>query len=55
MSAPDRRALLCPAHGKLSIRRQCALLGLGTMSGFDPYRSISLRPKLADQCRVRAL
>jgi len=28
MSAPDRRALLDPAYGKLSIRRQCALLGV---------------------------
>jgi len=28
MSAPDRRALLDPDHGKLSIRRQCALLGV---------------------------
>jgi putative transposase len=28
MSAPDRRALLDYDHGKLSIRRQCALLGV---------------------------
>jgi putative transposase len=28
MSAPDRRALLDPDHGKLSIRRQCVLLGV---------------------------
>lgn len=28
MSAPDRRALLDPSHGKLSLRRQCALLGV---------------------------
>jgi putative transposase len=28
MSAPDRRGLLDQHHGKLSIRRQCALLGL---------------------------
>jgi putative transposase len=28
MSAPDRRALLDHDHGKLSIRRQCALLGV---------------------------
>jgi putative transposase len=28
MSAPDRRALLDREHGKLSIRRQCALLGM---------------------------
>jgi putative transposase len=28
MSAPDRRALLDDDHGKLSIRRQCALLGV---------------------------
>jgi putative transposase len=32
MSAPDRRALLDPDHGRLSIRRQCALLGV-TRSG----------------------
>ena len=36
MSAPDRRALLDPAHGKLSIRRQCALLGVARSS---VYRS----------------
>src|SRR5271165_168178 len=29
MSAPDRRAKLDRAHAGLSIRRQCALLGLG--------------------------
>ena len=28
MSAPDRRAKLDRAHGELSIRRQCAMLGL---------------------------
>ena len=28
MSAPDRGALLDPEHGQLSIRRQCALLGV---------------------------
>jgi putative transposase len=28
MSAPDRRAMLETVHGKLSMRRQCALLGL---------------------------
>jgi putative transposase len=28
MSAPDRRALLDADHGKLSMRRQCALLGV---------------------------
>ena len=28
MSAPDRRALLDRGHGALSIRRQCALLGV---------------------------
>ena len=28
MSAPDRRAKLDPGHGDLSIRRQCAMLGL---------------------------
>ena len=28
MSVPDRRALLDRGHGRLSVRRQCALLGL---------------------------
>ncbi len=28
MSAPDRRAKLDRAHGELSIRRECAMLGL---------------------------
>ena len=28
MSALDRGALLDPEHGQLSIRRQCALLGV---------------------------
>jgi putative transposase len=32
MSAPDRRALLDLDHGKLSIRRQCALLGVARSS-----------------------
>ena len=32
MSAPDRRALLDRDHRKLSIRRQCVLLGV-TRSG----------------------
>ena len=28
MSAPDRRAKLDRAHGALSVRRQCAMLGV---------------------------
>jgi putative transposase len=32
MSAPDRRALLDPDHGKLSIRHQCKLLGVARSS-----------------------
>ena len=36
MSAPDRRALLDPAHGKLSIRRQCALIGVARSSVYRP-------------------
>jgi hypothetical protein len=28
MGAPDRRAMLETGHGKLSMRRQCALLGV---------------------------
>ena len=33
MSVPDRRALLDPDHDQLSVRRQCALLGMWR-SGF---------------------
>ena len=32
MSAPDRRALLDPDHGQLSMRRQCTLLGVARCS-----------------------
>jgi len=41
MSAPDRRALLDPDHGKLSIRRQCALLGVvrSSVIGSDGLRT----------------
>jgi putative transposase len=38
MSAPDRRALLDTGHAKLSIRRQCALLGV-TRSGVYRQRA----------------
>lgn len=38
MSAPDRRALLNPDHGKLSIRRQCALLGVARSSVYRQRR-----------------
>ena len=40
MSAPDRRARLDRGHERLSVRRQCALLGLAR-SGV--YRSAPLR------------
>jgi putative transposase len=36
MSAPDRRALLDRDHGLLSIRRQCALLGLARSGVYRP-------------------
>ena len=38
MSAPDRRALLDRDHGRLSIRRQCALLGLARSGVYRPPR-----------------
>ena len=36
MSAPDRRALLDRGHAVLSVRRQCALLGLGRSGVYRP-------------------
>jgi putative transposase len=36
MSAPDRRALLDRDHGRLSVRRQCALLGLARSGVYRP-------------------
>jgi len=38
MSAPDRGALLDPEHGQLSIRRQCALLGVARSAVYRPPR-----------------
>ena len=38
MSAPDRKALLDPAHPSLSIRRQCGLLGLARSGVYRPAR-----------------
>ena len=38
MSSSDRRALLDPDHGKLSIRRQCALLGVTRSSVYRQPR-----------------
>jgi hypothetical protein len=32
MSAPDRRGLLDRDHGRLSIRRQCVLLGVADLA-----------------------
>ncbi len=54
MSAPDRRALLDPAHGKLSIRRQCALLGLAR-SGVYRQRRPANDNDLAVMRRLDAL
>jgi putative transposase len=39
MSVPDRRAMLDRAHGKLSIRRQCALLGIARSGVYRPPRA----------------
>ena len=39
MSVPDRRAKLDRKHGKLSIRRQCALLGISRSSVYRPERA----------------
>ena len=38
MSAPDRRGLLERDHGRLSIRRQCALLGVARSGVYRPPR-----------------
>ena len=38
MSRPDRRALLDRRHGRLSIRRQCALLGVARSGVYRPPR-----------------
>jgi putative transposase len=38
MSAPDRRARLDRDHGRLSIRRQCALLGVARSGVYRPPR-----------------
>jgi hypothetical protein len=38
MSASDRRALVDRGHGRLSIRRQCALLGLARSGVYRPAR-----------------
>ncbi len=38
MSAPDRRALIDREHGKLSIRRQCELLGIARSGVYRPPR-----------------
>jgi putative transposase len=38
MSAPARRALVDPGHGKLSIRRQCQLLGVSRSGVYRPPR-----------------
>ena len=36
MSTPDRRRLLDRDHAKLSVRRQCALLGLARSGAYRP-------------------
>jgi putative transposase len=38
MSAPDRRALVDRAHGTLSLRRQCVLLGVARSGVYRPPR-----------------
>ena len=38
MSAPDRRAKLDRDHPRLSIRRQCAMLGIARSSVYRPAR-----------------
>src|SRR5215467_9591030 len=38
MSAPDRRALVDRAHGSLSVRRQCELLGVARSCVYRPPR-----------------
>src|SRR4030095_10257324 len=38
MSAPDRRALIDRDHGRLSIRRQCSLLGIARSGVYRPPR-----------------
>jgi putative transposase len=38
MSAPGRKMLLDPAHPRLSIRRQCSLLGLERSGVYRPAR-----------------
>ena len=38
MSAPDRRAKLDRAHGELSVRRQCAMLGVARSSVYRKPR-----------------
>jgi len=39
MSVPDRRAMLDREHGKLSIRRQCELLGIARSGVYRPPRA----------------
>jgi len=41
MSVPDRRALLDRKHGKLSIRRQCHLLGIARSGVYRPPRAVN--------------
>ena len=41
MSAPDRRAKLDRAHGELSIRRQCAMLGLARSGVYRKPRPVN--------------
>jgi putative transposase len=48
MSAPDRRAMLDRAHVGLSIRRQCAMLGL---AGSGVYR----KPRPANDNDLEAM
>jgi putative transposase len=45
MSAPDRRALVDRGHGHLSIRRQCALLGVARSGVYRPPRAANDSPR----------
>jgi putative transposase len=54
MSAPDRKMLLDPAHPRLSIRRQCSLLGLARSGVYRPAR-IANDDELALQHRLDEL
>jgi hypothetical protein len=47
MSAPDRRRLVDRNNDKLSIRRQCALLGLARSGVYRPSQPANAKPVTA--------